>query len=197
MKKDLLNSFLIQDPRLHSPGALTDLRSALVNNTIFACLAVRYLSYPLNPSFSGDIFSARIMRPWNFNQFSLLQTPVPQVLQAPQSWPADSVRQVYSQSKGKLFNTYLPSTMFNTHLPSTMFQYLKNIFRFVRIQAENGWRVSEECYLIGKVDQHQNTFLYAESDFLTSSMSHFFPYLPQHKTSQWPCLHDFIFQVAN
>ena len=31
-----------QDPRLHSPGALTDLRSALVNNTIFACLAVRH-----------------------------------------------------------------------------------------------------------------------------------------------------------
>ena len=33
---------IIQDTRLHSPGALTDLRSALVNNTIFACLAVRY-----------------------------------------------------------------------------------------------------------------------------------------------------------
>ena len=32
----------LQDPRLHSPGALTDLRSALVNNTIFACLAVRH-----------------------------------------------------------------------------------------------------------------------------------------------------------
>ena len=26
---------------------------------------------------------------------------------------------------------------------------IENLFRFVRIQAENGWRVSEECYLIG------------------------------------------------
>ena len=39
--------FPIQDPRLHSPGALTDLRSALVNNTIFACLAVRSPITPL------------------------------------------------------------------------------------------------------------------------------------------------------
>ena len=52
--------FPIQDPRLHSPGALTDLRSALVNNTIFACLAVRSPITPLldpngswNFSFAG------------------------------------------------------------------------------------------------------------------------------------------------
>jgi len=32
---------LYEDKRQHSPGALTDLRSALVNNTIFASLAVR------------------------------------------------------------------------------------------------------------------------------------------------------------
>ena len=33
---------LYEDPRGHSPGALTDLRSALVNNTIFASLAVKH-----------------------------------------------------------------------------------------------------------------------------------------------------------
>ena len=32
---------MYEDSRQHSPGALTDLRSALVNNTIFASLAVR------------------------------------------------------------------------------------------------------------------------------------------------------------
>lgn len=32
---------MYEDKRQHSPGALTDLRSALVNNTIFASLAVR------------------------------------------------------------------------------------------------------------------------------------------------------------
>jgi endoribonuclease Dicer len=52
----LITRHLYEDPRLHSPGALTDLRSALVNNTIFASLAVRHdfhkyfrhLSPPLN-----------------------------------------------------------------------------------------------------------------------------------------------------
>ncbi|CAG9759991.1 unnamed protein product [Ceutorhynchus assimilis] len=37
----LITRHLYEDPRMHSPGALTDLRSALVNNTIFASLAVR------------------------------------------------------------------------------------------------------------------------------------------------------------
>ncbi|OXU22125.1 hypothetical protein TSAR_000757 [Trichomalopsis sarcophagae] len=37
----LITRHLYEDPRQHSPGALTDLRSALVNNTIFASLAVR------------------------------------------------------------------------------------------------------------------------------------------------------------
>jgi len=37
----LITSYLFKDKRQHSPGALTDLRSALVNNTIFASLAVR------------------------------------------------------------------------------------------------------------------------------------------------------------
>lgn len=38
----LITRHLYEDPRQHSPGALTDLRSALVNNTIFAALAVRH-----------------------------------------------------------------------------------------------------------------------------------------------------------
>ncbi|XP_050494041.1 endoribonuclease Dcr-1 [Bombus huntii] len=37
----LITRHLYEDGRQHSPGALTDLRSALVNNTIFASLAVR------------------------------------------------------------------------------------------------------------------------------------------------------------
>ncbi|XP_014605688.1 PREDICTED: endoribonuclease Dcr-1 isoform X2 [Polistes canadensis] len=37
----LITRHLYEDARQHSPGALTDLRSALVNNTIFASLAVR------------------------------------------------------------------------------------------------------------------------------------------------------------
>lgn len=38
----LITRHLYEDPQKHSPGALTDLRSALVNNTIFASLAVRF-----------------------------------------------------------------------------------------------------------------------------------------------------------
>nr|AQX45494.1 Dicer-1 [Artemia franciscana] len=38
----LITRFLYEDPRQHCPGDLTDLRSALVNNTTFAVLAVRY-----------------------------------------------------------------------------------------------------------------------------------------------------------
>ena len=38
----LITRHLYEDRRNHSPGALTDLRSALVNNAIFATLAVRY-----------------------------------------------------------------------------------------------------------------------------------------------------------
>ncbi len=38
----LITRHLYEDDRKHSPGALTDLRSALVNNTIFASLAVRH-----------------------------------------------------------------------------------------------------------------------------------------------------------
>ncbi|KAJ8955501.1 hypothetical protein NQ318_003604 [Aromia moschata] len=57
----LITRHLYEDPRMHSPGALTDLRSALVNNTIFASLAVRngfhryfrHLSPGLNEEESG------------------------------------------------------------------------------------------------------------------------------------------------
>jgi endoribonuclease Dicer len=46
---------LFEDPRLHSPGALTDLRSALVNNTIFASLAVKFQFHKFFKFFSpGD-----------------------------------------------------------------------------------------------------------------------------------------------
>lgn len=38
----IISRYLYEDKRRHSPGALTDLRSALVNNTIFASLAVRH-----------------------------------------------------------------------------------------------------------------------------------------------------------
>ena len=38
----LITRHLFEDKRQHSPGALTDLRSALVNNTIFASLAVKF-----------------------------------------------------------------------------------------------------------------------------------------------------------
>ncbi|KAF4529323.1 hypothetical protein B566_EDAN011417 [Ephemera danica] len=38
----LITRYLYEDVRQHSPGALTDLRSALVNNAIFAVLAVRH-----------------------------------------------------------------------------------------------------------------------------------------------------------
>uniref|UniRef100_A0A915BN58 Dicer-1 n=3 Tax=Parascaris univalens TaxID=6257 RepID=A0A915BN58_PARUN len=38
----VITRFLFQHPRQYSPGVLTDLRSALVNNTIFASLAVKY-----------------------------------------------------------------------------------------------------------------------------------------------------------
>nr|XP_049696043.1 endoribonuclease Dcr-1 isoform X1 [Helicoverpa armigera]XP_049696044.1 endoribonuclease Dcr-1 isoform X1 [Helicoverpa armigera] len=38
----LITRHLYEDGRRHSPGALTDLRSALVNNTIFATLAARH-----------------------------------------------------------------------------------------------------------------------------------------------------------
>ena len=41
----LITRYLYEDPAAHSPGTLTDLRSALVNNTFFASLSVKYKFY--------------------------------------------------------------------------------------------------------------------------------------------------------
>jgi endoribonuclease Dicer len=38
----MITRFLFEHKKQYSPGVLTDLRSALVNNTIFASLAVKY-----------------------------------------------------------------------------------------------------------------------------------------------------------
>lgn len=38
----LITRFLFEHKKQYSPGVLTDLRSSLVNNTIFASLAVKY-----------------------------------------------------------------------------------------------------------------------------------------------------------
>lgn len=41
----LITRYLFEHKKQYSPGVLTDLRSALVNNTIFASLAVKYNFY--------------------------------------------------------------------------------------------------------------------------------------------------------
>nr|CAB3238000.1 endoribonuclease Dicer [Phallusia mammillata] len=51
----LITRHLFHDERRHSPGALTDLRSALVNNTIFASLAVRYNFHKYFKSISPEL----------------------------------------------------------------------------------------------------------------------------------------------
>ena len=53
----LITRHLYEDPRQHSPGALTDLRSALVNNTIFASLAVKYQFHKYFKHFSPGLQS--------------------------------------------------------------------------------------------------------------------------------------------
>ena len=53
----LITRHLYEDPRQHSPGALTDLRSALVNNTIFASLAVKYEFHKYFKHFSPGLQS--------------------------------------------------------------------------------------------------------------------------------------------
>uniref|UniRef100_A0A3Q2ZEE1 Dicer 1, ribonuclease type III n=1 Tax=Kryptolebias marmoratus TaxID=37003 RepID=A0A3Q2ZEE1_KRYMA len=52
----LITKHLYEDPRQHSPGVLTDLRSALVNNTIFASLAVKYDYHKYFKSISPELF---------------------------------------------------------------------------------------------------------------------------------------------
>ncbi|XP_019498029.1 PREDICTED: endoribonuclease Dicer isoform X2 [Hipposideros armiger] len=52
----LITKHLYEDPRQHSPGVLTDLRSALVNNTIFASLAVKYEYHKYFKAVSPELF---------------------------------------------------------------------------------------------------------------------------------------------
>ncbi|XP_032201062.1 endoribonuclease Dicer isoform X2 [Mustela erminea] len=52
----LITKHLYEDPRQHSPGVLTDLRSALVNNTIFASLAVKYDYHKYFKAVSPELF---------------------------------------------------------------------------------------------------------------------------------------------
>lgn len=52
----LITRYLYEDPAAHSPGTLTDLRSALVNNTFFASLSVKYKFYKHLKMLSFDLF---------------------------------------------------------------------------------------------------------------------------------------------
>lgn len=52
----LITRYLFEDPRCHSPGTLTDLRSALVNNTFFASLAVKYKFHEYLKYISDELF---------------------------------------------------------------------------------------------------------------------------------------------
>lgn len=53
----LITRYLFEDPRCHSPGTLTDLRSALVNNTFFASLAVKYKFHKYLRYNSDELFN--------------------------------------------------------------------------------------------------------------------------------------------
>ncbi|XP_042895189.1 endoribonuclease Dicer isoform X2 [Parasteatoda tepidariorum] len=53
----LITRHLYEDPKKHSPGTLTDLRSALVNNTFFASLAVKYDFHKFFKSISPALFN--------------------------------------------------------------------------------------------------------------------------------------------
>lgn len=53
----LITRYLFEDPRCHSPGTLTDLRSALVNNTFFASLAVKYEFHKYLKYISDELFN--------------------------------------------------------------------------------------------------------------------------------------------
>jgi len=55
----LITRLLFDDPRKHSPGTLTDLRSALVNNTFFASLAVTYDFQKYLKILSHDLFRVK------------------------------------------------------------------------------------------------------------------------------------------
>ena len=71
----LITRHLFEDCRQHSPGALTDLRSALVNNTIFASLAVKWKFHKYFKHFSPGLqvtlvtLSKGVNYPWtNFRE---------------------------------------------------------------------------------------------------------------------------------
>ena len=52
----LITRYLYEDPKNHSPGTLTDLRSALVNNTFFASLSVNYDFHKFIKMISPELF---------------------------------------------------------------------------------------------------------------------------------------------
>ncbi|UYV82849.1 DICER1 [Cordylochernes scorpioides] len=53
----LITRHLYEDPQKHSPGTLTDLRSALVNNSFFASLAIKYEFYKYFKAISPGLFN--------------------------------------------------------------------------------------------------------------------------------------------
>ncbi len=53
----VITRHLFEDPRKHSPGILTDLRSALVNNNIFAALAVKWDFHKYFRALSPPLFN--------------------------------------------------------------------------------------------------------------------------------------------
>lgn len=65
---------LYEDPRKHSPGALTDLRSALVNNSIFASLAVKFSFHKFFKHFAPGLQTVidRFVKMQSENDFKVL-----------------------------------------------------------------------------------------------------------------------------
>ena len=53
----VITRHLYEDKQKHSPGELTDLRSSLVNNNIFAYLAVKYEFYKYFKYFSPSLYT--------------------------------------------------------------------------------------------------------------------------------------------
>ncbi|CAF0778180.1 unnamed protein product [Adineta ricciae] len=53
----VITRYLYEHPKRHSPGELTDLRSALVNNNIFAYIAVKYDFHKYFRCHSNELFS--------------------------------------------------------------------------------------------------------------------------------------------
>ena len=53
----VITRHLFEDVKKHSPGILTDLRSALVNNNIFAALAVKWDFHKFFKAISPQLFN--------------------------------------------------------------------------------------------------------------------------------------------